>query len=407
MPTGIALPDVPKERAEGEENPSTSVESVIADLGPDGLKSPTLSLSLSMSWPYVHDNSTGMPAESSSGPPIEACSPKSAMSRHSRRSKHSRHRSTRSQMSSSNSEASSWSLSMLMDLRSDQSVPIIDSVQLEECYDLVRHLGRGSYGMVGEYTKKGTDKHFAVKTTALKEEEEVRITKRLNHPNIVRLHESFCYADKLCLVMDLCLGGDLDKWMMQRFERVGGCQIYMSPESRPISRLAWQMLSAVVYLHYNSIAHRDIKPANFLLDRDAELPAVKLSDFNLACFYTKGEPMTQYCGSLDYMAPEVITRSYTELCDIWSVGIVIQYLVCGVHLWPDAPTDQELEKRILEGNIELDHKQWKLQDEAVKPFVLQLLVKETEPRPPARRALRNEWLRASGKPSQECCCGVV
>lgn len=65
-----------------------------------------------------------------------------------------------------------------------------------------------------------------------------------------------------------------------------------------------QIISAVKYLHENKIIHRDIKPENILLDKKGN---VKLADFGWSNFSDK--PRKTYCGTVDYLAPEMIDKS--------------------------------------------------------------------------------------------------
>merc|ERR1712151_27663 len=87
-------------------------------------------------------------------------------------------------------------------------------------------------------------------------------------------------------------------------------------------RYFWQMLSGITYLHHYRMAHRDIKPENYMVGEDKQ---VKLIDFGLSRYFSKGEKMTTHgVGSLHYMAPEVLLESaagYDERCDLWSIGI--------------------------------------------------------------------------------------
>ena len=98
-----------------------------------------------------------------------------------------------------------------------------------------------------------------------------------------------------------------------------------------------------------AILHRDIKPENILLDYDGQ---IKLVDFGLSNFYTKGQKLFTPCGSPCYVAPEVIVgQGYDgEKVDIWSCGITLYAMVCGFLPFED-PDQNKIYQLIQEGNL--------------------------------------------------------
>lgn len=91
-----------------------------------------------------------------------------------------------------------------------------------------------------------------------------------------------------------------------------------------------QLISGVEYLHSHGVAHRDLKPENLLLDDNDNL---KISDFGLATIYRmqgKERLLEKKCGTLPYVAPEVLVRAYhAEPADIWSCGIILVAFLAG------------------------------------------------------------------------------
>jgi len=297
----------------------------------------------------------------------------------------------------------------LDEIRSMTSVRISQGNLIDK-YDTVKILGEGAYGYVTEVVKKGSGENFATKVLSEKEESEIQIMKWLSHPHIVRLHEVVRDDDQLCLIMDLCPDGDMSSWIESR--RDNEWKVYRDIDNSQLAKMSVEMLSAISYLHHHQVAHRDVKPGNFLLWKFSDgTMSLKLADFNLAAVFQEGQPMTQACGSLNYMAPEVIQESYTELCDVWSVGMVIHKLVCGRVAWPSGCSEETCKEMILKGDIRLDGHRWERQDLAgCKDLLMKLFCSESAGRLTAKAALKEKWLVAHLKnskehsnPSKGCC----
>ena len=93
----------------------------------------------------------------------------------------------------------------------------------------------------------------------------------------------------------------------------------------------WEVISAVQYLHNLDppIIHWDIKPENILLDNDGR---VKLGDFGWSNFFNEESQRTTYCGTPEYLAPEMIKQQgHAKPLDIWNLGILLFELLVG---WP-------------------------------------------------------------------------
>ncbi|CAJ1346915.1 unnamed protein product [Effrenium voratum] len=289
--------------------------------------------------------------------------------------------------------------SMMTGWRNEETVPN-HVMAVEDRYLLLRKLGEGKFGTVQLAVRKGTNQRYAAKLMPHYGDLEVQITKCLSHPHIVRLHETVKCRTGLCLVLDLCLGGDLHQWIASRFRKeVGNRQTYRPPGSAEVSSFLWQILTAVAYLHHHRIVHRDIKPGNLLLVEQGSR-SLKLADFNLACKFSKGHKLSSRCGSLMYLAPEVLRRAYTERCDIWGIGVTFQDLVTGEALW-QGQQDQEIEKLILHSKPHLRSCHWRMQSQAARDLFLQLMLPEDQGRPSARKALESSFV--SRRFGQSCC----
>lgn len=90
-----------------------------------------------------------------------------------------------------------------------------------------------------------------------------------------------------------------------------------------------QLLSAVVYCHSKNVVHRDLKPENLLMESSAKDAPLKVIDFGTSQIFDTGKKMTTKIGTPKYIAPEVLSKSYTEKCDVWSCGVILYVLLSG------------------------------------------------------------------------------
>jgi calcium-dependent protein kinase len=163
---------------------------------------------------------------------------------------------------------------------------------------------------------------------------EIDILRRLDHPNIIRLYETFEESNNIYLVLELCSGGDL-------YERT-----YTEADTILVIQ---QLLRAVSYLHEKNIIHRDLKFENILFENKSRNAGIKLIDFGLSKMFKEGETMDEAIGTIYSMAPEVLAGSYTESADIWSVGVLAFMLLCG-ELPFDGGNDDEILAKIERGD---------------------------------------------------------
>ena len=142
--------------------------------------------------------------------------------------------------------------------------------------------------------------------------------KTLDHPNIVKLKEVFIETREVHMVMELCSGGDLAKYIKNHSGKLPELQV---------ARLLASMISCIVYLHEKGIVHRDLKLENFLFESTAKDAPIKLIDFGLSKHLDEGEYMARIAGTPYYVAPEVWNGRYDNRCDIWSLGVCAYLLV--------------------------------------------------------------------------------
>jgi serine/threonine protein kinase len=218
-------------------------------------------------------------------------------------------------------------------------------------------------------------------------EYEVDITSELGqtrHRNMPRFYGKWEDTNHVHLVLQLCEGGELPGWLLEQKSAYS---------ERLASRIIYDALQAVLCCHDLGIVHRDLKPQNLLLTSDAEDARLLLVDFGLATRMEMGGPrLSEMCGTLDYMAPEMLQGSYDERVDVWAVGVLLHLLLTGAHPFR-GPSQSATQERILA--LELDTSSALYHDVSPDALDMLRLLLSSQPslRPSARAALRHAWLR--------------
>ncbi len=148
---------------------------------------------------------------------------------------------------------------------------------------------------------------------------EISIVPLLHHPNVVRFSAIAQSATHACFVSELVSGGELFSYISRR-------QRLAEDEA---SLVVYYLLEAIRYMHGTGIVHRDLKPENVLVETTGEAEEerilnVKIIDFGLSKVTLPNQVLTDQCGTLSYVAPEVLLKyGYGKEVDLWSVGIVM------------------------------------------------------------------------------------
>ncbi|KAK2089839.1 putative serine/threonine-protein kinase sik1b [Saguinus oedipus] len=157
----------------------------------------------------------------------------------------------------------------------------------------------------------------------------------------------------------------------------------------------WQILSAVEYCHDHHIVHRDLKTENLLLDANMDIKLAGMEapgpDFGFGNFYKSGEPLSTWCGSPPYAAPEVFEGKEYEgpQLDIWSLGVVLYVLVCG-SLPFDGPNLPTLRQRVLEGRFRIPF----FMSQDCESLIRRMLVVDPARRISIAQIRQHRWMRA-------------
>ncbi|XP_022237329.1 ribosomal protein S6 kinase alpha-2-like isoform X3 [Limulus polyphemus] len=196
-------------------------------------------------------------------------------------------------------------------------------------FKLLKVLGQGSFGkvfLVKKIAGPDTGTLYAMKVlkkATLKVRDRMRtkmerdILADVRHPFIVKLHYAFQTEGKLYLILDFLRGGDL-------FTRLSK-EVMFTEED--VKFYLAELAIALDHLHSLGIIYRDLKPENILLDSDGH---ISLTDFGLSKEALNDQKAYSFCGTVEYMAPEVINRKgHTTAADWWSFGVLMFEMLTG------------------------------------------------------------------------------
>ncbi|KZS89665.1 Pkinase-domain-containing protein [Sistotremastrum niveocremeum HHB9708] len=199
-----------------------------------------------------------------------------------------------------------------------------------EDFELLKVIGKGSFGKVMQVRKKDTSRIYALKTIrkahiASRPGEithilaERTVLALVNNPFIVPLKFSFQNRDKLYLVMSFVNGGEL----FYHLQREGKFDEHRS------RFYAAELLCALEHLHSFNVVYRDLKPENILLDFTGH---IALCDFGLCKLnMSESEKTNTFCGTPEYIAPELLeNQGYTKTVDWWTLGVLIYEMMTGL-----------------------------------------------------------------------------
>mmetsp|Transcript_7250 Transcript_7250/g.10713 ORF Transcript_7250/g.10713 Transcript_7250/m.10713 type:complete len:494 (-) Transcript_7250:31-1512(-) len=271
-----------------------------------------------------------------------------------------------------------------------------------EFYTLEKVLGSGHFGNVRRaHPKSNRNQKVAIKSIdkrKLKKAKDQQMLKReleilqtVDHPNIIKLYESFEDPKYLHIVMELCSGGEL-------FERIVEKGRYTEKEASIIMR---SILRAVNHLHKNGIAHRDLKPENFLFLSRNEDSELKLVDFGLSNKFGDkfGERMQSMVGTPYYVAPEVLQGRYGPECDLWSSGVIMYVILSGTLPFP-GQSHSEIFNKIIRGEVKMDGRVWTSVGPYARDLIKKLMVYEPKSRLSAEEALNHPWFKEAKSANQ-------
>lgn len=214
-----------------------------------------------------------------------------------------------------------------------------------EDFELLKVVGKGSFGKVMQVMKKDTHRIYALKTIRkahiISRSEvahtlaERSVLSQINNPFIVPLKFTFQSPEKLYFVLAFVNGGELFHHLQkeQRFD-INRSRFYTA-----------ELLCALECLHGFNVIYRDLKPENILLDYSGH---IALCDFGLCKLDMKDEDRTNtFCGTPEYLAPELLLgQGYTKTVDWWTLGVLLYEMLTGLPPFYDENTN-EMYRKIL------------------------------------------------------------
>ncbi|CAK9014363.1 Myosin light chain kinase A (MLCK-A) [Durusdinium trenchii] len=277
-------------------------------------------------------------------------------------------------------------------------------VPFSEKYKRLERLGQGKFAVVYKCELRDSNEgkakedriYFAVKVidkAQLNERErellrtEIAVLKLVHHPNIISMQDVFESLNHIYIVLEFVQGGEL-------FDRIVGRARLTEEETYPLIK---QLSQAVYYLHCLGVAHRDIKPENILCSGSKDDPlakaTLKICDFGLSKLISPQGVMKLACGTLSYVAPEVLTsEGYGKAADIWNIGVIV-YLVRRGRL----PFDGETKDDVIYNTVHtrLDFERDSVFSKSSRAFISLmkgLLNKDPSRRLSARQILEHPWM---------------
>lgn len=240
---------------------------------------------------------------------------------------------------------------MVMEGRENGDVRTVSTKRMNlDHFSFIKVLGKGSFGKVMLAELRGSDEVYAVKVLkkdVILQDDDVDCTlteKRIlalarRHPYLTQLYCCFQTNDRLFFVMEYVNGGDL-MFQIQRSRK------FDEPRSR---FYAAEVTSALMFLHRNGVIYRDLKLDNILLDEEGHC---KLADFGMCKEgILDGVTTTTFCGTPDYIAPEILQElEYGPSVDWWALGVLMYEMMAGQPPF-EADNEDDLFESILHDDV--------------------------------------------------------
>ena len=312
-------------------------------------------------------------------------------------------------------------------------------------YEELEELGSGFYGVVKKVrliknpeiirAMKIIPEENIVQGKGASLIDEIEILKILQHPNIMKVYESFVYNHNYYIISELCDQGHL----LSKLEKIG------KMDQIVVKFLMGQIFNAVAYLHSKNILHGDLKLENVLLytaskrggrrftsinqdfNHDESLTEdinknfgkknysnkskkyitdmmnyeVKLIDFGCSKYFVKNKKKKKLSGIIGtsiYCSPEVVDNLYDENCDEWSCGVLMYILLCGEPPFY-GENEEEIFDKVKKCDYSFSNPAFKKVSKNCKDLIRKLLEPKKQYRIKAREALRHPFFTENFDPN--------
>ena len=209
---------------------------------------------------------------------------------------------------------------------------------------------------------------------------EIEIQSHLHHKNILEFYGFFWDKKNIYLIIEYAPGGELYKELLN--EKNGKFT------EEKASKYILQVANALEYIHKKHIIHRDIKPENILNSNGV----LKLADFGWSVHFVSNARKT-FCGTIDYLPPEVIEKKpHSECADLWCLGVLIYEFCAGV---PPFECESQCDKIKKIRNLDFKFPNHFSFD--VKDLIKKLLIKNPKKRLSLEEFKRHRWITKYNK----------
>lgn len=258
-------------------------------------------------------------------------------------------------------------------------------------YVITKEIGSGAFGKVFQAEDRKSLSLRAVKVIQkIRVQDyqtfvnEIEILKKLDHPNIVNIIETY-ENERVCfIVLEHCRGGEL-------FDRLVKLNHFTEAQAASIMK---QLLSAIMYCHNNNVCHRDLKPENCLYVTEDDTSEMKIIDFGLSAQAKEEDLLHDLTGTPYYVAPEMMGGSYTKVVDCWSLGVILYVLLSGTPPF-NGKDNNEILMSVYNGSFTFRPKIFKSVSDYAKDLISRLLTKDPNHRITAQQAYMHPWIQGT------------
>ena len=260
-------------------------------------------------------------------------------------------------------------------------------------YERIENIGSGASSHIIKIKHKATDILRALKSIDLSKQNylqvndiinEINITLSLTHPNIMKVYDYYINNDKSNIDTVCEYISDLDLFDLMK-KQPNNCF-----NEKTTLIIMKQLFSAVKHCHDNAIVYRDIKLENIMVSNINDFD-IKLIDFGTARRLNKNEMCSKKIGTPHYMAPEIVKgEQYDYKCDLWSLGVLMYYLLYGTKPF-QGETNEELFANIIKGDVKLNTNNISISNEC-KQLLMRLLEVDPYKRININDSLHSEWI---------------